>query len=355
MVVPVVMSLLAWGASHAEPSGRTKVAEHVIIISVDGMGSEYVKALLASDGEGGLPTFKRFQAEGAGTLNARDDAGFAVTLPNHVSMITSRGVNGVDGHGWTSNKDPKPTDTLATVKGSYVASAFDVAHDNALRTGLWSGKAKFGLFQQSYDSTTGAEDVTGPDNGRDKIDYDKVVAGMPAADLTEDFIRQMTDSPFALVFFHYQDPDSAGHGFGWSTDPASEYAKSLRAVDSQIGRILRMVVENEVLRGKTAIILTSDHGGHEKTHGSIRNPLDYTIPFYVWGPGVQAGADLYALNSVRRAAPAADANPPYGTDRQPIRNGEAANLALRFLGLGPVPGSTINIRQDLAVAAAGQK
>ena len=225
---------LAMGLGIAQADSLPLV-RHVIVISVDGMGSEYVKPLLAAGLTNELTTFKRFQTEGTGTLNARDDADYAITLPNHVTMMTGRGVTGAAGHRWTANSNPLAADTLATNKGSYVASGFDVAHDNGLRTGIWSGKSKFSLFQQSYSATTGAPDTTGDDNGRDKIDYAKVVAGIPAADLTADLLGQMADSPYDFVFLHYQDPDATGHAAGWSADPESAYATSLKAVDTQIG------------------------------------------------------------------------------------------------------------------------
>ena len=160
----------------------------------------------------------------------------------------------------------------------------------------------------------------------------------------------MAAQPFNFVFFHFQDPDAAGHALGWSADPASPYAAALKRVDTQIGNILDMLRNSPALNGKTTVILTSDHGGHNKTHGDTKNPLDYTIPFYVWGAGVDAGADLYALNPASRSAPEAPANPSY-SGPQPVRNGDAANLALTLLGLEPVPGSTIDSAQDLSISA----
>ncbi|MEI6606622.1 MAG: alkaline phosphatase family protein, partial [Verrucomicrobiota bacterium] len=298
-------------ATAAATVAKVPTARYVIVISVDGMGSAYVKPLLQPGLTNELTTFKRIQAEGTGTLNARDDADFAITLPNHTTMMTGRGVLGPTGHNWTTNTDPPPGATFESNKGAYVSSAFDVIHDHGLRTGIWSGKSKFRLFHTSYGPTTGAPDITVPDHGRDKIDCEKITAGVPAADLTADFVRQMTAQPINFAFFHYQDPDAAGHSLGWSTDPASPYAASLKSVDTQIGKILDLVRASPALNGKTTIILTSDHGGHEKTHGDTHNPLDYTIPFYVWSAGVTLGSDLYAIKPTTRSAPAAAPNPPY--------------------------------------------
>nr|MBX2819748.1 hypothetical protein [Rhodothermaceae bacterium] len=51
-------------------------------------------------------------------------------------------------------------------------------------------------------------------------------------------------------------------------------------------------------------------------------------------------ADLYDLAAHSRTDPGEDQIPD-GVDNQPIRNGDAANLALSLLGLDAVPGSTL--------------
>lgn len=64
---------------------------------------------------------------------------------------------------------------------------------------------------------------------------------------------------------------------------------------------------------------------------------------------VAAGADLYELNPASRLDPGSG-RPDHAAIPQPVRNAEAANLALDILGLGPVPGSLFNAGQDLALA-----
>jgi hypothetical protein len=155
----------------------------------------------------------------------------------------------------------------------------------------------------------------------------------------------MKTNPFHYSFLHYHDTDTAGHAKSWGSP---EYNAALAAVDAQLGRILELVTTDERFKGKTAIILSADHGGKGLGHGVSSLPINYTIPFYVWGPGVAAGKDLYALNTATRANPQAG-RPDYTPGPQPIRNGDGANLALELLGLGAVPGSVINAAQDLEV------
>ncbi len=323
---------------------------YVIHISIDGLRSDGVTALDSAT----APNFYRLRTEGAFTDNARTDVEHTDTLPNHTSQLTGRGVDGPSGHNYTENSIPATGTTLKTNKGSYISSVFDVVHDNGSSTGLYASKEKFILFDQSYDATAGEPDGIGPDNGTDKIDrydYNDNVDPTTSNTLVDSYLMAMSSAPFNYTLLHLRNPDSAGHDSTWDLTADSDYLGSIVDVDSFLGDIFMEIDDaSSPLNGHTAIILTADHGGRlsTKTHGPEDDAENYTIPFYVWGPGVAAGADLYTLNPSSRADPGT-AQPAYGDPNQPIRNGDGANLALGLLGLGPVPGSTINAAQDLNV------
>ncbi len=321
--------------------GRT--FDYVIHVSVDGLRSDAVTIL----GHAQAPNFYRLRTEGAFTDNARTDVDYLGTLPNHITQLTGRGVKGPHGHNYGDNRFPPLLRTLHSNKGSYIASVFDVVHDHGLSTALFTSKEKFQILRQSYNSINGAADSMGADNGRNKIDHYHYRED--TEELVDDFITAMRARPFNYSFVHLRDPDSAGHDDYWDVTPGSTYLKAVARVDRLIGKLLKLITHSRKLSGKTLLIVTSDHGG---TYGSNHTILDgrknYTIPFYVWGARVPAGKDLYAMNPDTRRDPGTG-RPPYSAPIQPIREGDAANLALTVLGLGPVPGSTINRSQDLRV------
>jgi hypothetical protein len=106
-----------------------------------------------------------------------------------------------------------------------------------------------------------------------------------------------------------------------------------------IGRLLSFVDGSPQLRGQTALVVTADHGGIDDSHRDPARIENQRVPFFVWGPGVTAGADLYRT-SPDRTDPAL-ALPGNGAARAPIRNGDAANTSLRLLGLPKIPGSVL--------------
>ena len=317
--------------------------KYFIEISVDGLGSVYLQPMIEKNE---LPNFRRFQTEGAWTNNARNDDDVTVTLPNHTTMMTARSVKGPGGHHWTKNTDPSRGETLHNQKhhdGTYIASVFDVAHDHGLRTVLMSGKTKFSLYRDSYDAEHGAVSTVAPDCGRNKID--RFVHEKNLESMTTSFLAAMKEKPLAYMFLHYAEPDVSGHKYGWGSDA---YQQAVRKVDAQLGRIFQEIESRPELRGKTTIFLTSDHGGKDHDHVANLLPEVYTIPVYVWGCGVAAGKDLYELNAATRRDPGTS-HPRHTDPLQPVRNGDGANLALELFGLGPIPDSTINVRQELLI------
>jgi hypothetical protein len=327
-------------------------AEHVIHISVDGLNARLLQAAIDA---GDAPTFKRMQEEGAWTNNARTDFTHTVTLPNHTSMITGRpvlqpeGMENVVCHNWTLNGVSQRNSTLHNnnPQAGYVASTFDVVHDAGLSTALYTGKDKFVIYTQSYGETGGAQNP----HGRNKIDsylYHEDEAPIYSATLNERFLADMAARHFAYAFVHYRDTDSAGHALGWG---GSAYRQAIKNVDRYLATVLRLIETDKELAGRTAIVLNTDHGGMWFSHGNPEFPPDYTIPVIVWGAGVGRG-DLYKINADSRTDPG-EGRPDYCTPQQPIRNGDTGNLALSLLGLGPIPGSFINAKQDLRVALVG--
>jgi len=325
---------------------RATPIRHVIHISVDGLRPDAV----TTRSEAELPNFYRLRHEGAFTDNARTDHEFTVTLPNHTCQLTGRPVESADGHNWASNGNPPEGATLASNKGEYVAGVFDVAHDHGLLTGQYASKSKFELFVTTWDSANGAADLVRPDHGRGKLDVS--VIEPDTTELVRRLLEEMSTHPFGYVFLHLRDPDSTGHASGWDLTLGTPYMESVKYVDGLLGQLLGCIDTEQQLGGRTAIILTADHGGLEKSHGNVALKDNYTVPFYVWGPGVAKAGDLYQLNRATRQDPGEGRIPP-SAPLPPIRNGDAANLALKLLGLPPVPGSVIGAKQDLAVSTRG--
>ena len=318
-------------AQPSAPDGNP--VEHVVLVSVDGLNPEAIRSL----GPAGAPAFHRLITEGASTLNARTVDEATVTLPNHTSMITGRPVTGAAGHGVTFNADNGGT--VHEAAGSYCAGIFDVVHDAGGTTALYAGKQKFDFLDRSWDDQRGASDTTGADDGRDKIDtYLRADGG----EVTDALREALTSDPADFAMIHYAGPDQTGHAQGWLS---SAYLAEVRATDALIGELLDTVADDEALAASTVVVVTSDHGGTGTSHAEAEHPADYTVPFFTWGVGVAAGADLYALNPDRRDP--GSSRPGYDETPAPIRNAEAGNLAADLLGLAPIPGSRINADQTL--------
>ncbi|YCM42218.1 alkaline phosphatase family protein [Verrucomicrobiaceae bacterium 227] len=328
----IVLLILSFAMARGE--------ERVIVISVDGLRPDAVTTL----GPGLAPNFHRLRKEAAFTDNARTDYHYTTTLPNHTCMVTSRPVLGPGGHGLTVNSGGVTTNVHVN---GYTAGMFDVAHDHGFSTALFAGKIKFLAFQGSYSETTGALDVTGEDNGRNKLDH--ALVGASDAAVVADFTASMLERKWGLSMLHLRAPDAAGHGYDWDLTPGSRYLASIVEVDGYLGQIFEMIDANVEILGIPHLILTTDHGGTRGTytHTVPTIPTSYTIPFYVWGPGVKEGADLYGLNP--GLVDPGEGRPMVDSPGLPVRSAMVGNLALQLMGLPPIPGSSLNLSQQFRV------
>jgi len=303
----------------APPPGGGSV-DRVLHVSIDALRSDHVTPTLA-------PNLTALISTGASTLNARTDRDFTKTLPNHTSQYTGRTVRGDAGHQVDFNEDN--LQTIHDVAGTHVESVFDVVDARAGHTAVFAGKSKFDFLHRSWNDV-----------------IDTYRRSDPATLVNDALTALRTGDGPVFVSYHIRLPDSAGHASGWA---GGAYDQAVRDADTILGRLLDGVRGDATLNATTAVILTSDHGGPNSglLHDDATNVTNYTVPFIVWGPDVQAGADLYALNPTTRTDPGTSRPTNFGA--QPIRGHDMANLALDLLGLPAVPGSTVNAAQDLRV------
>ncbi|MGL5808325.1 MAG: alkaline phosphatase [Nocardioides sp.] len=289
----IVVPVLAAPPASAELRRPTAAAaidgpiRSVLVISIDGLNPD----ALADLGPERAPAFHRLLQHGASTLNARTAYERTRTLPNHTGMMTGRPIDpAIGGHGVTFNAD-NGGGSAHTLTGGRVASVFGRVHR----------------------------------------------AGGSTALAVRDLHRRRS-----FRFVHLSAPDRAGHRHGWM---GGAYLRAVRNTDRRLGRILRAARDTSWERRHLMVLVTADHGGAGSAHEDPAALAHHRVPLFAWGAGVARG-NLYDLNPAY--ADPGTSRPGY-RGRQPIRNGDIANLSLSVLGLGPVPGSRIGYRQQLNV------
>ena len=256
-------------AVQSVPTGR--VTDHVLIISIDGLRPDAIDRFDAT-------TLRRLMREGSYSRDARTILP-STTLPSHVSMLS--GVD-VDVHGVTWNSDE-----MSTLGPVTVPTIFSLAHAVGFRTAAFFGKGK---LQHLHRPRT-------LDHVRS---LDSRLSWLGSGWRTVRHVEQhLADARPNLIFVHLTEPDYAGHTFGWM---GHSYGRAVVEAD----RAVAILLERATARfgaDQYTVIVTADHGGHGRTHGTD-HPVDTTIPWIVWGEGVKAGAVLRAVRTTDTAATA---------------------------------------------------
>lgn len=107
------------------------------------------------------------------------------------------------------------------------------------------------------------------------------------------FIANYNQLGLDFAFVYLASIDVAGHEFGWM---AEGYLKQVLSVDGLVGRILDFLPED------VTVIIHSDHGGHERTHGTTADE-DMLIPWMIKGPNIRQGFIITESVSLLDTAP----------------------------------------------------
>jgi predicted AlkP superfamily pyrophosphatase or phosphodiesterase len=106
-------------------------------------------------------------------------------------------------------------------------------------------------------------------------------------------VRMVEEEMPDFLFAYFGTVDVAGHKYGWMS---AEYRTQLARVDAALGVLCDGLPED------ATILVQSDHGGHERTHGTD-SPEDMTIPWIVVGPGIREDYEIEGAVSLLDTAP----------------------------------------------------
>ena len=232
---------------------ESSVTGYVVVISIDGLRPDAI-------GERETPFLFRMMQTGSYSLAATTIMP-SNTLPSHTSMLTGEGPE--RHHVRWNNVPAAKFDTVE------VPTIFGVARAGGYRTAAFFSKAKFHTLQRAG-----------------TLDYSQAPGGWfgkwPSLRTVADVERYLNHERPNLLFVHLSDPDTAGHAYGWMTD---EYHFAVAVADDAVSRLLA-AADAAYGAGNYSVIVSADHGGHGKGHGTD-DPRDITIPWIAWGKGIR--------------------------------------------------------------------
>ncbi|MBQ7337089.1 MAG: alkaline phosphatase family protein [Clostridia bacterium] len=223
----------------------------VILISIDGMRPDGVLGC-------GNPYVQTLLQNGSHALDARTVFP-SVTLPCHMSMFHSVPP---ERHGITTNL--------------YMPQVRPI-------NGLFEQAAGAGLSCAMYYGWEPLRDVSRPGSLRFAEYINAYAEDATDGYLTDRAIARIEKSHPDFVFLYMVETDEkGGHDSGWMTQTYLDYISA--AIDNA-----RRVIER--FGDEYTVIITADHGGHGRGHGSD-DPQDMTIPMFFVGKQFTAGQAL---------------------------------------------------------------
>lgn len=256
--------------------------QRVILFLIDGLRPDALQ-------QAHTPVIDDLIAYGASTMNARTVSP-SISLPCIASLFlgTPPQVHGITTNVWTAAA-PGP-------------NLFGVVNESERRAAAFYNWEELRDLARPGQLTTSffLRDDAAPDERADTLLTDVTITV-----LTEAAARgQLVD--FAFIYLGYT--DLAGHRHGWMSDP---YIRAIENADTCIGRVITALEPQRAAGTSTyaspdhryGVVVTADHGGHDKGHGSDAG-TDMTIPLVLYGhPAFAPGQELAAPVSILDIAP----------------------------------------------------
>ena len=231
----------------------------VILISVDGMRPDAINSIEYGNYLKSISTYS-LSVE---TVNP------SITLPCHTSMLY-----GVlpSVHGITTNTYT-PSENIGK-------SVMDILSDNSLKSATFYNWKQIG-------------DIINDNSVAQKTYIGGEIHGWEEANesLGVEFVDYIQTNEFDFAFLYLGFLDEWGHRFGWLSN---EYFYALDKSMQIVNNVIEKAPKN------STIILTSDHGGHDNTHGTTLKE-DMTIPIYLIGNYFEKGKELNNLTMLNVA------------------------------------------------------
>ena len=224
----------------------------VLLVSIDGMRADAIKE---------MPQVKKMMKESSYTF-CEKTVFPSVTLPCHISMFHSVEPNR---HGTTTNV--------------YAPQVRPV-------TGLVERLLNYDKKSAFFYTWEQLRDIASPGT----LDCSYFVAGKTNKDgyrvatekIFEDALKYLKNTDTDFIFLYLGEPDDVGHRYGWMSD---KYMDSLARCWDMVEKV------QEVLSDDFVIIVTADHGGHDRIHGT-EEATDMIIPLFIKGKNIPKNKEL---------------------------------------------------------------
>lgn len=234
----------------------------VLFISIDGVRPDAIQAATT-------PTFDTLQKEGSYSFLARSVMP-SITLPCHMSIFHS-----------------VPPERHNILSNTYTPMVRPVP-------GLIELLAQAGKTTASYFSWEPLRDISRP-SSLSHMDFSAYANDYEISDdrIVKRALPYLKAASFDFNFLYLGSADECGHVQGWMSE---SYLKQVEHLDTLIGSVL------ECLPSNTTVLIHSDHGGHERMHGTAKDE-DMLIPWFLWGKGVRQNHEVSTSIGLLDTAP----------------------------------------------------